>query len=261
MNITKVKCWFVPDAIYDINQVESQTPTLELIKKSILKTGYRAFCLNDRPQIEQSDWYSCYLLNDKVFFYIEGSGIYRLVNLDLVENEFYFEKSNIPAGYKPWIFYSWQSDYNPSRTHIREGIDLAINAINVRNPKAVIEIVESIRPEDGAENIVDAIRHNIDRSLYSVFDITNVSSLNNADPNSKSYPNANVVLELGYSMSKKKMDQVLLVKKSRNDDFQNDLPPFDIAQNRRVEYEQPANARNQIRDIIIQYFESIGFVD
>jgi hypothetical protein len=261
MTITKVKCWFVPDAIYDINQVEAQAPTLELIKKSILKTGYRAFGLNDRPQIEKSEWYSSYLLNDKVFFYIEGSGIYKLVNLDLIENEFYFEKSNLPAGYRPWIFYSWQSDHNPSRTHIREGIDAAIEAINARNPKAEIEIVESTRPEDGAENIVDAIRNNIDRSLFCVFDVTNVSSIDAQDPNSKSYPNANVVFELGYSLSKKNMNQVVIVKKARTGDFANDHPPFDFAQNRRVEYTQAANGRNRVRDIIVQYFEQIDFID
>ena len=256
MNITKIKAWYIPDGIYDIKQVEATPPTLELVKKSILKTGYRAYCLNDRTEIEESYWYSSFLLNDKIFFYIEGSGIYRLANFDLVEKEFYFEKSNLPAGYRPWIFYSWQSDYNPSRSHIKEGIEQARDIINNRNPKAEIEIVESTRPEDGAENIVDAIKNNIDRSLFCVFDITNIVSVGE-----KSYPNPNVVFELGYALSKKKTNQVLIVKRARQDDFANDTPPFDFAQNRRIEYTQPANGKEEIRDVIIQFFEQIGFID
>ena len=136
MQITRVKCWFVGDAIYDVAQVEAQPRTLDLVKKSILKTGYRAYCLTDRSEIESSEWYRLHLTSDVVIFYIEGSGLYKLANVDLVESEFYFEKSNLPAGYQPWIFYSWQSDYNPSRSHVRDAIDSAIQIINSRNPKS-----------------------------------------------------------------------------------------------------------------------------
>lgn len=261
MVITKVKCWHVADAIYDIEQIESQNPTLELIKKSILKTGYRAFCLSDRKDIEASDWYTSYLMNDKVFFYVEGSGVYRLVNLDLVENEFYFEKSSLPVGYKPWIFYSWQSDHNPPRGHIKDGISDAVSEINSRSPKAEVEIIESTRPEDGAGNIVNSIKDNIDRSLMAIFDATNVVSLDSKDPNSKSYPNANVAFELGYALSRKNDDQVIIVKKSRHKDFASDDAPFDFSQNRRINYEKPAQAKAAIKTAVIEYFERIGFID
>jgi Predicted nucleotide-binding protein containing TIR-like domain len=260
MQLTRVKCWHVGDAIYDVAQVSAQPHTLDLIKKSILKTGYRAYCLTDRAAIEQSNWYRLHLISDTVIFYIEGSGLYKLSNVDLVENEFYFEKSNQPAGYQPWIFYSWQSDFNPSRTHIREGIDQAIEIINSRKPKSEILIIESTRPEDGAGNIVDAIKLNIDRSLMAVFDVTNISKVNANDKTSKSYPNANVVFELGYALSRKRADQILMIKKSRSADLGNDVPPFDFSQNRRIDYERPAIAKNQISETIIQYFERIGFL-
>lgn len=231
MQLTRVKCWYVGDAIYDIAQVAAQPQTLDLVKKSILKSGYRAFCLTDRAVIEQSIWYQLHLTSDTVVFYIEGSGLYKLANVDLVENEFYFEKSTLPAGYQPWIFYSWQSDYNASRGQIREGIDKAVSLLNARNPKSQLVVVESTRPEDGAENIVDAIKRNIDRSLMTVFDITNVSKVSATERTSKSYPNANVVFELGYALSRKRSDQILIVKKLRTGDLGNDATAFDFAQN------------------------------
>ena len=260
MQLTRVKCWFVGDAIYDVAQVAAQPQTLDLIKKSILKSGYRAYCLTDRATIEQSPWYRLHLVSDAVLFYIEGSGLYKLANVDLVENEFYFEKSNLPAGYQPWIFYSWQSDHNPSRSHIREGIDQAITTLNGRNPKSRLLIVESTRPEDGAGNIVDAIKMNIDRSLMTIFDVTNVSKVSATDQNSKSYPNANVVFELGYALSRKRVDQVLMVKKVRVNDLGNDATPFDFAQNRRIDYDRPAAAKAAVSEAIVQYFERIGFL-
>ena len=260
MQITRVKCWYVGDAIYDVAQVAAQPQTLDLVKKSILKSGYRAYCLTDRVAIEQSQWYRLHLVSDTVIFYIEGSGLYRLANIDLVENEFYFEKSNLPSGYQPWIFYSWQSDYNTSRGHIRDGIDQAISTLNDRNPKSHLLIVESTRPEDGAGSIVDAIKANIDRSLMAIFDVTNVSKVRSTDSNSKSYPNANVIFELGYALSRKRADQVLMVKRTRTGDLGNDATPFDFAQNRRIDYERPATVKTEISETIVQYFERIGFV-
>jgi hypothetical protein len=260
MQLIRVKCWHVGDAIYDIAQVKAQPQTLDLVKKSILKSGYRAYCLTDRVEIESSTWYQLHLISDTVIFYIEGSGLYKLANIDLVENEFYFEKSSLPAGYQPWIFYSWQSDYNPSRSHIRDGIDLAVDTLNSRNPKSPLTIVESTRQEDGAENIVESIKKNIDRSLMTIFDVTNVSRVDAEDLTAKCYPNANVVFELGYALSRKRADQVLMIKKRRAADLGNDDTPFDFSQNRRIEYDQPSVLRQAISVAIVGYFERIGFL-
>ncbi|MCX5968199.1 MAG: nucleotide-binding protein [Cyanobacteria bacterium] len=260
MQITRVKCWFVGDSIYDVAQVEAQPHTLDLVKKSILKAGYRAYCLTDRAAIESSAWYQLHLISGVVIFYIEGSGLYKLANIDLVESEFYFEKSNLPARYRPWIFYSWQSDYNPSRGHIREGINSAVDIINSRNPKSQVIAVESTRPEDGAGNIVEAIKANIDRSLMAIFDITNVSRVDANEQAGKCYPNANVVFELGYALSRKRADQVLMIKKSRSAELGNDSTPFDFAQNRRIDYDRPATLKQQISDAVVEYFERIGFL-
>ena len=52
MQVTKIRCWHVPEAIYDPDQVTAWNPTLDLLKKSILETEYRAHCLDDRSSIE-----------------------------------------------------------------------------------------------------------------------------------------------------------------------------------------------------------------
>ncbi|MAH04255.1 MAG: hypothetical protein CL561_01715 [Alphaproteobacteria bacterium] len=269
MSITKVKCWYIPGAILDKDSVEKSEPTLSLVKKSMLKAGYRAYCLTDRIEIEKSAWYSDYLAGDQTYFYIEGSGVFRLVNIDLVENEFYFEKSNIPAGFKPWIFFSWQSDYNPSRSHIKDAIKKAIETINSRNPKVPVEIVESTRDEDGSGDIVEAIKKNIDRSLCCVFDITNVSTVpaknveeSEQDTNVKlkDLPNANVAFELGYALCRKVDSQVFLVKKTR-EDLNEDNCPFDFDKRKRIKYNNKTEVVTQLSELIIKHFEKIGYIE
>lgn len=260
MKFNKIKCWSIRSLIYDLPQITSEAPDLELIKKSILKNGYRAFCLNDREEIETSEWFTDHLLGVRAYFYIDGSGIYRLSNIDLTENEFYFEKDNMPVGYKPYVFYSWQSDFNQARNHIRDGINRVIAEVNEnRNPNKPLELIESTRPEDGAEDILLAIKKNIDHSLIAVFDITNVASIPQNGDNVKCYPNANVVFELSYALQRKRSDQIIIVKKNRNDLPSNEVP-FDFRQNLNLNYDQPAQLRTSLMQIVLEQLERIGFI-
>ena len=235
-------------------------PDIRLIKKSILKLGYRAFFVNDREEVETSEWYRAYLLGEKSLFYVEGSGVYRLANIDLFDNELYFEKDSLPTGFKPWIFYSWQSDYDTSRSEIESSLNAAIDDINQnRIPKAKIEIVKSMRPEDGAGNIVEGIMKNIDRCLLAVFDITNIFMIPNGNGESKAYPNANVVFEMSYALQRKRKDQIILVKKKRND-FVSDKTPFDFSMNRYLPYKTKEQARDRIKSLIAENLERLGFI-
>jgi hypothetical protein len=259
MRLNKIKCWLIQTAVYDIEALAAEDTTIDLVKKSILKNGYRAYCLNDRDKIEAADWYKNYLLGEKTLFYIDGSGIYRLVNIDLTENEFYFEKDNLPVGYRSWLFYSWQSDYNASRDQIADALNETITEINEnRNPRQSLELVESTRPEDGAGDIAEAIKRNIDRSLVAVFDITNVTRVP-GEGKTKCYPNANVVFELSYALLKKRKDQVILIRRRRND-IGTDEVPFDFRQFRHIQYETAGQARDKLRNTIIQTLERIGFL-
>ncbi len=264
-----IKCWHLTDAVTDPSIITAAEPSLLLIKKSILKLGYRAFAVNDREAVEKQVWYPKFLLGDEVRFYIDGSGVYRLVNCDLTESELYFERLNLPIGHKPWVFYSWQSDFNSSRSAIKEALTEAIEHINdTLSPRQKLELVESTRPDDGAKNIVDAIKANLDKCMFAVFDITNVAPVKlpdaapdapaQADP--KTYPNPNVVFELSYSLVQKHSSQILLLKKGRKDAFKEDRVPFDFEHNRRIDYEKPAKLKTDLKAILIDYFRSVNYI-
>lgn len=264
MAFNLIKCWNIDSSVFEIDAIIKDEHDIELIKKSILKNGYRAFFLNDREEVETSSWYRHYLLGDKTKFYIDGSGVYKLANIDLTEKEIYFEKYNLNSGYKPWIFSSWQSDYNPSRSHINQALSEVINSINSsRKPKRPLELVESIRLEDGAKDIVSAIKQNLDKSLIAVFDITNVAKVvnnNEEEPTpAKHYPNANVVFEVSYALQRKSENQIILVKRKR-DDLDNDSVPFDFQQHRHCPYKQVSELKRQLTSIISNTLEKMGFI-
>ena len=259
MKPSVVKCWRVKTAVCDFQQISTQEPELQLIKRSILKNGYRAYCLNDREEIEEKQWYKNYLEGDRGRFYIDGSGLYKIANIDLVDSEFYFDRHNQAVGYRPWIFFSWQSDYNPSRSHIKDALTTIIEQINNnRQPKSNFELVESIRPEDGAEDITKAITKNLDRCLIAVFDITNVADvIGNENEVSKSQPNANVIFELSYALQKKQPNQVIIIRQDRDGIATNDVP-FDLRQYRHIAYKTPKQLKNSLNKTIISTLESMG---
>lgn len=255
---TAVKCWHVTEAVIEPEAVKTVVPSFTVIKKSILKNGYRGYAIEDREIIEAQDWYTPFLLGEEVRFYLDGSGVYRLANCDLTDNELYFERLHIPIGYKPWIFYSWQSDHNPSRTKIGDALKKAVKHINENlEPRQPLEIVESTREEDGAEDIVASIKKNLDRCLMAIFDITNVASV--GGDNGKQYPNANVVFEMSYALARKRPDQILLLKQGR-DDLQPDDVPFDFTQNRRIVVGDPSKLSKEVQKALIDYLRRQNFL-
>jgi hypothetical protein len=258
---TTIRCWQITDGLAEPSLIEKQVPTLRIFKKSILKTGYRAFASDERSEIENQPWYREFLLGAEIRFYIDGTGFYKLVNCDLVDNELYFERLNLPVGHKPWIFYSWQSDHNSSRSTIKEALEKAVAHINDDlNPRQKIELVEATRPEDGADDIVKVIKANLDKCLFAVFDITSVAKVPEAGEDSrKCYPNANVVFELSYAMARKRPDQVLLVKRTRAD-FAPDKVPFDFEHLKRAEYDRPAKLNETVLGILKGYLGRLNYI-
>lgn len=255
---TAVRCWHIAEAIIEPEQVAATPHSFTVIKKSILKNGYRGYAIEDRSVIEAQDWHTPFLLGDEVRFYLDGSGVYRLVNCDLIDNELYFERLQLPIGYEPWIFYSWQSDHNPSRSKIADALKKAVEHINENlQPRRPLEIVESLREQDGAEDIGAAIKKNLDRCLMAIFDITNVSAVGGEA--GKHYPNANVVFEMSYALSRKRADQVLLLKQDR-EDLEPDEVPFDFRQHRREGVGQPAQLAKKIQQIMVKYLRRQNYL-
>lgn len=258
---TTIKCWHITDAISDPSVVEKAPPTLRIFKKSILKTGYRAFASEERHEIEKQSWYGDFLLGEEVRFYINGTGFYKLVNCDLADNELYFERLNVPVGHKSWIFYSWQSDYNPSRSHIKAALVEAIEHINEnRHPRQPLELVEPSTAADGSRDIVQTIKSNLDKCLFSVFDVTNVAEVSQAgQAPAKYYPNANVVFELSYAVVRKRPEQVLLVKRKRAE-MKPDAAPFDFEHLRRNDYDSPAKLKQEVLQILSDFLQRMNYI-
>lgn len=263
---TAIRCWHITEAVVEPSAVVLAKHSFTVIKKSILKQGYRAFAIEERTELEAQDWYRSFLLGEEVRFYIDGTGVYRLANCDLADNELYFERLRVPIGYKPWIFYSWQSDFNPSRTKIGKALKTVVGKINDdANPRQPLEIVESTRPEDGSDDIAGAIRRNLDRCLFAVFDITNVAAVNDGKKEVKRYPNANVVYEMSYALATKRPEQILLLKHARSDAGP-DAVPFDFEHNRRVDFSKPTKLTSDVDRILRDYlgrlnFMSVGAID
>jgi len=196
--------------------------------------------------------------------------VYRLANCDLTENERYFERLNVPIGQQPWIFYSWQSDHNPSRSKIGKALRDAVDRINeLHAPRRPLEVVEATRDADGSADIVDAIRRNIDLCMFAMFDITNVSAVAGTDSDwkeeggasaSKAHPNANVVFEMSYAMARKSADLVLLLKQNRKDTFGSDEVPFDFAQRRHMVVGAPKKLGEDIESTLLKYLQRRNFV-
>ena len=258
MRPNQIKAWYAPNPNQHLNDIRSGEP-ITIFKKSVLKTGYRAFLAIDIEDT-QPEWLQQFLLEDLTLFYIDGSGFYSLANIDLSDGELYFAKYNLPVGFQPWIFYSWQSDYNTSRNNITEALNRCIDHINTnRNPRSSISVVSATRQEDGADDIVQAIKRNIDRSLMCVFDITNVAQTPDADP-PRWHPNANVSYELGYALNRKRRDQIIIIQRTRNGEGSNTTCPFDFAHHRRLNYTRPQQLRQDLPEIITAYLERISFI-
>ena len=276
MKFTPINCWIIQTEVFDITTLKERLHDIQIIKKSILKNGYRAFFIEDKEKVEQSAWYKDFLLTNEVRIYIEGSGVYKIANIDLSDNEIYFERLNVPVGYKPWIFYSWQSDYNSSRSNIQDALTEIIEEINkTRKPRQPLELVLSIRSEDGASNIVDAIKKNIDQSLLIIADITNVAQVKKTENTNnehviveekiKCYSNANVVFELSYAFIRKNSSQIILLKKKRTDlkntdGSVSDDVPFDFSQNLNLAFDKPSVLKDKLREIIVKYLQRTTFI-
>jgi hypothetical protein len=264
MKFSPINCWLLTSEIADIDAIRSNDKDMQIVKKSILKNGYRAFLLDNKDVIETKQWYLDFLIGNEIRVYIDGSGVYKIANIDLSDNEIYFEKLNIPIGYKPWLFFSWQSDFNSSRSVVKEVLDEICEDINANfNPKQPIQIISPLREEDGAGNILDSLKKNIDLSLMFISDVTNVGQItetqNGQSVVTKNIPNPNVVFELSYSFVRKKIDQIIIVKKKR-EDLQPDILPFDFAQNRITEFTNKAGLKRTLDGIIKGYLRRINFI-
>lgn len=269
------KVWYIEEAIVDLAAIEERDVTFEIRTKSVLKNGYRALCLQDSSVIRNAAWYKEFLQRRNPKFLIDGSGVYRLVNLDVAEGELYFERANIPIGFQPTIFYSWQSDFNASRSSIREELERIVEQVNGMNPIQQLQpLLQPTRDGDGAVDLEGSIKANIERSILAVFDVTNIALVNpalnrgaggggeevqDAGELQKAIPNPNVMFELSYALARKDPRQIIIVKQTRKD-FGDDAAPFDIRQIRTIKGANPASLKQLVGNAVLVALRQLRFL-
>ncbi|MGF1489538.1 MAG: hypothetical protein ACFBSE_20810 [Prochloraceae cyanobacterium] len=241
MAIVALRAWYLEE--YEpIEEVIKWPHDLRLSRNSLLKTGLRADFLNEREEIEKSPWFKRYLQGEIIKFYIEGSGGYKISNIDLISQEIYFTKTPISAWLEPIIFFSHQEEYPRATEMLRESLAKTVAQINQRS-RIEITIVESIRPTNSPWRPSSIQKSQISQSLLFVADGTSVGSIL-VDKEARSLLSPHVCLEMGYAEATKSNGQILLVKMARSQHDSN--YPLELPAHQQLEYQNTSQLQKTL---------------
>ncbi len=215
----RIKVYYLDTPVKDENDLKNKEYFL-IQKKSLLKGGFRAFLLQEPDNFTNKDWYKKFQDKENVKFYIQGSGVYKLVNLDLVEGELYFEKSETPVYSKNCIFMDIPFD-NEFKSGILKKIKGEFSDI------IQVDTIEGYTNNKGAVKLDKEIFKAIRYSLIFIADITPISTDNQISNKDKWIANSNVMTELGYALAVKDNNNIII---TYNNDHNSDKIsfPFDI---------------------------------
>ena len=231
MAIIALKAWYLKQ--YEpIKKVIQKPCTLRLSRNSLLKTGLRADFLDDRFEVESSEWFELYLEGRTVEFYIQGSGSYVVSNIDLVSQEIYFTKCTSISGLEPVIYYSPQSHYQPANTAITETLNSIIENINERS-RIPLSLEVTPHSPDSPLRISNSQFRKINKSLLLIADITSIATSLVGDSPSLLI-DSNVCVELGYGIQNKDNGQILLINMERPD--LEGAVPFDMVSYKQLSF-------------------------
>ncbi|MEM8639309.1 MAG: hypothetical protein AAGG51_10910 [Cyanobacteria bacterium P01_G01_bin.54] len=209
MAIIALKAWYL-EQYEPIREIIKRPHDLRLSRNSLLKTGLRADFLNAIDEIQSSTWFERYLAGETIEFYIEGSGGYAIANIDLLSQEIYFTKQDVPALLDPVIFLSPQQNYEPAREAIATVLEKTLPKINKRSRTPLTLEVAQRSPKEPLRLGRHKLRQ-IEKSLLFIADITAIGS---QDQTSLLSPLVSV--ELGYAIHAKRSGQILLLNMERD---------------------------------------------
>ncbi len=245
MAIIALKAWYLQH--YEpIQELEKRPHDLRLSKNSLLKSGLRADFLDDSQDVKNSVWFKRYLQGETVEFYIEGSGGYAISNIDLISQEIYFTKLEVMAQLEPIIFLSFQSEYNPSSEALRNTLLKTLETFNQRS-RLPLKLEESRRPAGQPMRLGSTQMRKIRKSLLFVVDGTPIARIE-GEKSSLLIPSPNVCVEVGYALSTKRTEQILLVQMERLD-----LPgqfPFDLPSYQQLLFQQPEELQQTLPSVL-----------
>ena len=245
MAIIALKAWYLQQ--YEpIKELEKRPHDLRLSKNSLLKSGLRADFLDDSQDVKNSEWFGRYLEGETIEFYIEGSGGYAISNIDLISHEIYFTKQEVMAQLDPVIFLSYQTEYNASSEALRNALSETLETFNQRS-RLPLTLEESRRPTGEPMRLNSTQMRKIRKSLLFIADGTPVARIE-GEKTPLLLPSPNVCIEMGYALTSKRTEQILLTKLERSD-----LPgqfPFDLPNYQQLLYNKPDDLRSSLPSLM-----------
>jgi len=241
MAIIALKAWYLQD--YEpIRELEKRPHDLRLSKNSLLKSGLRADFLDDSQDVKESEWFGRYLDGETVEFYIEGSGGYAISNIDLISHEIYFTKQEVMAQLEPIIFLSHQTEYSRASEALRDSLNDTLESFNQRS-RFPLTLEQSRRPAGEPMRLSSTQMRRIRKSLLFVADGTAIAKVDR-EQTPLVIPNPQVCVEIGYALTSKRREQILLVQMERPD-----LPgqfPFEVPQHQQLLFRQSEDLQNTL---------------
>src|SRR4028118_8123 len=245
MAIIALRGWYL-QRYEPIKELEKRPHDLRLSKNSLLKSGMRADFLDDSQDVKNSEWFGRYLEGETVEFYIEGSGGYAISNIDLISQEIYFTKQEVMGQLEPIIFLSYQSEFNASSDALRNALADTLATFNQRS-RLPLTLEESRRPAGEPMRLNSTQMRKIRKSLLFIADGTPVARIE-GEKTPLLLPSPNVCIEMGYALTSKRTEQILLTKLERSD-----LPgqfPFDLPNYQQLLYNKPDDLRSSLPSLI-----------
>ncbi|MGF1535211.1 MAG: hypothetical protein ACFB4J_01830 [Elainellaceae cyanobacterium] len=244
MAIIALKAWYLAE--YEpIRELEERPHDLRLSRNSLLKSGLRADFLDEADAVRRSDWFERYLSGEPVEFYIEGSGGYRVANVDLISHEIYFSKQEVMASLEPTVFFSYQTDYSASGDLLRDELNRVVDKLNERS-RLSLQLEESNRLADGPARLTSNLMRKINQCLLFVADGTPIHQIDGDPP--RLIPSPEVCVELGYALHSKRPEQVLLLHMERSEDL--GPYPFDLPNRYRLSFRNQKELRKALPEAI-----------
>ena len=142
------------------------------------------------------------------------------------------------------VFWSWQDGLpkGVNKHFISDCLSSAVGRINKKRDSVVIPVVDrDTTGETGAPNIVSTIFSKIDDCHVFVGDVSIVKHWKQ-----RSFPNPNVLIELGYAWNRLGLDNLILVINEAYGEVEK--MPFNILQNRKIRYFLTENSEQSERD-------------
>jgi hypothetical protein len=212
---------------------------IQILKKSLLKTGFRAVCLNI-DSCKGSQWASEFRDGLISLFSIdELGGIFKLVAVDFSDGELYFENTKQLGFGDGSIFIA--TSFNGKFHGMKQAI---IDYFKSKNLQIIVGTNLELSRGSGAHKINEELFRLIRKSNYFIADITPLAIRQDVYFNDEQgtsldnywFSNSNVMIELGYALATRQLSNMLLIF---NEDFvslsENKLP-FDITNINVVPY-------------------------